>query len=343
MPGAGSATCPLRVSHHWGGLSIATLRLQGTWPTKTASPSWRNAKCCLQILRCWHQGQKRLTKPKRSQRSPKDLAEQCVGVAQENKGFWGNLHQNVPKLSAPKLRDFCGCDCQFPSQAGNHCDFCHTLKQEALRLLKLQISIAGDCVFFLQIPSGNHALSGEFLASLALRKKIAALVICEFGALSPESLAKSLLLNYFLSYLLRPWQRGCWKRGSCHEVSLYVHLHSATLCDTPGHLALLSGLCSERQKAIMKRHKLPVRFSDSLCTVGTKIIADPEKRFQELMSEKFLIFLWDGSCLELIIVSSNFQTLLLLQDKLLESVWKRLISVKRSWKLLDPPFSELIQ
>ena len=51
----------------------------------------------------------------------------------------------------------------------------------------------------------------------------------------------------------------------------------------------------------------------------------------------------DGPCLELIIVSSNFQALLLLQDKLLESVWKRLIPVKRSWKLLDPPFSELIQ
>ena len=54
-------------------------------------------------------------------------------------------------------------------------------------------------------------------------------------------------------------------------------------------------------------------------------------------------FLRDGPCLELIIVSSNFQALLLLRDKLLESVWKRLIPVKRSWKLLDPPFSELIQ
>ena len=80
-----------------------------------------------------------------------------------------------------------------------------------------------------------------------------------------------------------------------------------------------------------------------LHTVGTKIIADPEKCFQELISEKLLIFLRDGPCLELFIVSSNFQVLLLLQDKLLESVWKRLIPVKRSWKLLDPPFSELIQ
>ena len=38
----------------------------------------------------------------------------------------------------------------------------------------------------------------------------------------------------------------------------------------------------------------------------------------------------DGPCLELIIVSSNFQALLLLQDKLLESVWERLIPVKSS-------------
>ena len=55
-------------------------------------------------------------------------------------------------------------------------------------------------------------------------------------------------------------------------------------------------------------------------TVGTKIIADPEKCFQELISEKLLILLRDWPSLELIIVSSNFQALLLLQEKLLESV-----------------------
>ena len=36
--------------------------------------------------------------------------------------------------------------------------------------------------------------------------------------------------------------------------------------------------------------------------VGTKIIADPEKYFQELISEKWLILLRDGPCLELIVV-----------------------------------------
>ena len=49
-------------------------------------------------------------------------------------------------------------------------------------------------------------------------------------------------------------------------------------------------------------------------------MADPEKCFQELISEKLLILLRDGPGLELIIVFSNFQALLLLQDKLLESV-----------------------
>ena len=48
-------------------------------------------------------------------------------------------------------------------------------------------------------------------------------------------------------------------------------------------------------------------------TVGTKIIADPEKCFQELISDKLLILLWDRPCLELIIVSSNFQAFLFLQ------------------------------
>ena len=65
-------------------------------------------------------------------------------------------------------------------------------------------------------------------------------------------------------------------------------------------------------------------------TVGTKIIADPEKCFQELISEQLLILLRDGPGLELVIVSSNFQALLLSQEKLLESAWKRLIPVKQS-------------
>ena len=48
----------------------------------------------------------------------------------------------------------------------------------------------------------------------------------------------------------------------------------------------------------------------------------------------------DRPCLESIIVSSNFQALVFLQDK---SVWKLLVPVKKSLKLLDPPFPELIQ
>ena len=44
-------------------------------------------------------------------------------------------------------------------------------------------------------------------------------------------------------------------------------------------------------------------------TVGTRIIADPEKWFRELISETLLILSRDRPCLELIIVSSKFQAL----------------------------------
>ena len=71
-------------------------------------------------------------------------------------------------------------------------------------------------------------------------------------------------------------------------------------------------------------------------TVGTKSKADPETCFQELISENLLLLLRGRPCLELIIVSSNIQALLFLQDKLLESVWKAMNSSKKSYKLLDP-------
>ena len=44
----------------------------------------------------------------------------------------------------------------------------------------------------------------------------------------------------------------------------------------------------------------------------------------------FTDLLRDRPCLELIIVSSNFQALLFLQDKLLESVWTLSTPVKKS-------------
>ena len=56
------------------------------------------------------------------------------------------------------------------------------------------------------------------------------------------------------------------------------------------------------------------------------------KCFQELVSEQLLILLQDRPCLELIIVSSTstVQALLFWQDKLLRSVGKVLIPVKKS-------------
>ena len=53
-------------------------------------------------------------------------------------------------------------------------------------------------------------------------------------------------------------------------------------------------------------------------TVGTKISGSVI--LPGINSEKLQILLRDGPCLELMIVSSHFQALLLLQDKLLESV-----------------------
>ena len=70
---------------------------------------------------------------------------------------------------------------------------------------------------------------------------------------------------------------------------------------------------------------LPSRYAfDLYCfffksTVGTKIIADPEKYFQELISEKLLILLRERPPLELIIVSSNFRASLLV-GQITESV-----------------------
>ena len=61
-----------------------------------------------------------------------------------------------------------------------------------------------------------------------------------------------------------------------------------------------------------------------------KNFADPGNCFQELASEKLLNLLRDRPCLELIIVSSKFQALLFVQDKLLESVRKLSIPVKFS-------------
>ena len=58
-----------------------------------------------------------------------------------------------------------------------------------------------------------------------------------------------------------------------------------------------------------------------ISTVGSKSIADLEKCLQVFISEKVLMPLRDRPSLELMIVSSNnFQVLLLLQNKLLESV-----------------------
>ena len=81
---------------------------------------------------------------------------------------------------------------------------------------------------------------------------------------------------------------------------------------------------------ILRSWKVLLDPSTSVFTVGTKILADPENCFQELISDNLLISMRDRPCLELIVVSSSFQALLFVQDKLLESVWEPLIPVKQS-------------
>ena len=62
--------------------------------------------------------------------------------------------------------------------------------------------------------------------------------------------------------------------------------------------------------------------------------------FPELVSEELLISLLDWPCLESIILSSTFQALLFLQDKLLESVWKLWIPSKVC-KITGPVLSRI--
>ena len=80
------------------------------------------------------------------------------------------------------------------------------------------------------------------------------------------------------------------------------------------------GLASSHDLMVFEVLNRNLVIHRGLFTVGTKIIADPEKCFQELTSEKLLIFFAGWALSGINYPSSNFQALLLLQDKLLESV-----------------------
>ena len=72
------------------------------------------------------------------------------------------------------------------------------------------------------------------------------------------------------------------------------------------------------------------------CIVGIKMIAYPEKCFQQLLYWNCWVYC--RPFLELVIVSSNFLVLLFSQDKLLESDWKVAIQVKKSKNVCTHPF-----
>ena len=105
-------------------------------------------------------------------------------------------------------------------------------------------------------------------------------------------------------------------------------------------------LCDNWHWSVCRQHSFGAKFccSHNLFTPRTKYCRDQNysgsgKMFPGINSEKLLFFLMqEGPCLELIIVSSNFQALLLLQDKLLESVWKQLIPVKGLENYWTRPF-----
>ena len=76
----------------------------------------------------------------------------------------------------------------------------------------------------------------------------------------------------------------------------------------------------------LKRQIIGENLAGPLITVETKIIADPEKYIQQ----KLLFFVRDRPCLELIIISSNFQAVLLLGEK----YWNHSESSNTSKKVL---------
>ena len=83
-------------------------------------------------------------------------------------------------------------------------------------------------------------------------------------------------------------------------------------------------------------------MSKNICTVGTKILADPRKRFHELITENLLNLLRDRPWLELNIAFSNFQALLLARQ--ITGISRKVInSSEKVLNITGPARSELIQ
>ena len=76
--------------------------------------------------------------------------------------------------------------------------------------------------------------------------------------------------------------------------------------------------------------------------VAYQIIADPEKGFRELISEKLLILLWGRPCLELIFVSCNFQALALRAGQITGISLTGINSSKKGSKITGRALSENI-
>ena len=118
------------------------------------------------------------------------------------------------------------------------------------------------------------------------------------------------------------------------EKSLGVKVLAITAGGVFAPTRLLSKKCRSRPGC---RQQIP-------STVGTKIIADLEKCFQELVSGKLLILLRDRPCLELLLISSKA---FLVQDQLtgigLNAINSRSAnnSSKKVFKITGPALSRI--
>ena len=159
-----------------------------------------------------------------------------------------------------------------------------------------------------QGPSKHNILLGPKLPKGPFRTK------------TTTAIAK--IVNYYaVVFLLRPpnlLRQGplLERENVCNFQGNGVHTRRAAIVNHPAVLKILRVVNLLRVVFLVRR--------------GPLGIADPEKCFQELTSEKLLILLQEWPCVELIIVSSNFQALLLLQEKLREAVWKQLIPARSS-------------
>ena len=80
------------------------------------------------------------------------------------------------RAECAEIACFCDCNCEFPPQAGNRCDFWPLSNKETLRFKGVNFHRFCDCNLILRISSDNRALSAKFDCNLALAMQSAAIL-----------------------------------------------------------------------------------------------------------------------------------------------------------------------